>query len=164
MYEEDRSTVGLLIQKGIVVKKLNLRNAKGNFYLKPNGVFFIDHDHRARIMESTQYAGLEDSTLWATQSGPLLVNHGKIHPVFVKNSVNRLIRSGVGVTESGKVIFVISKGPVNFYDFAEYFKALGCPNALFLDGTVSAFYSPTHPETLPHNFGPMVGVVNASAK
>ena len=160
MFEEDRSTVGLLIQSGKVVRKLNLRDAKGNFYLKPNGVFYIDRHHKAKIVESSRFAGLEDSALWATQSGPLLLDHGKFHPAFKKDSVNRLVRSGVGITETGTAIFVLSKGVVNFYQFAEYFRSLGCPNALFLDGTISAFYSPAQPNEPPlHNFGPMVGVI-----
>ncbi len=53
---------------------------------------------------------------WATQSGPLLVHGGDIHPDFNANSTNKKIRSGVGVTKDGLVIFAISITPVTFYD------------------------------------------------
>jgi uncharacterized protein YigE (DUF2233 family) len=37
----------------------------------------------------------------------------------------------------------MSKEGINFYDFAEYFQALGCRNALYLDGYVSRTYLPS---------------------
>lgn len=158
MYEEDRSPVGLLVLNGKTVHPLNQREAKGNFYLKPNGVFLIDHHHHAHVIDSVDYPKY-DSTLWATQSGPLLLKNGVIHPVFVRDSKNQLIRSGIGVTASGQVILVLSLTPVNFYTFAQYFQKLGCPNALFLDGTVSRFFTPLLPQQLEQSFGPMLAIV-----
>ena len=36
------------------------------------------------------------------------------------------------------MIFAISKGPIIFFDFANFFNVqLDCPNALYLDGTIS---------------------------
>jgi uncharacterized protein YigE (DUF2233 family) len=37
----------------------------------------------------------------------------------------------------------MSKEPVTFYEFALYFKKLGCKNALYLDGAISRAYCPS---------------------
>src|SRR5687768_17763487 len=41
MYHGDFSPVGLFISDGKQLSPLNTANAKGNFFLKPNGVFVI---------------------------------------------------------------------------------------------------------------------------
>ncbi|MCE3260121.1 MAG: hypothetical protein K0S12_1762, partial [Bacteroidetes bacterium] len=79
---------------------------------------------------------------YATQSGPMLVINGKLHPDFREGSKNLNIRNGVGILPDGKILFAISKVPVNFFDFAMYFKKKGCKNALYLDGFVSRAYLP----------------------
>ena len=51
---------------------------------------------------------------------------------------------GVGVTESGTVVFAISNDVVNFDTFARFFRdALAAPNALYLDGRISRFHAPS---------------------
>jgi len=73
------------------------------------------------------------------------------------------IRSGVGVRKDGIIVFALSRTPVTFYDFADLFLTkFKCPNALFLDGDISAFYAPDVKDTFPHAFGPMIGVVEKS--
>ena len=43
-----------------------------------------------------------------------------------------------------KTVFIISNKPVNFYDFAIFFKSyFGCKDALFLDGSISQMYAPS---------------------
>jgi uncharacterized protein YigE (DUF2233 family) len=81
---------------------------------------------------------------FATQSGPMLVIDGAIHPAFIVNSTDRKPRNGVGVSSPTQVHFVITQGWVNFYDFARFFRdGLGCNNALFLDGgQASGLYAP----------------------
>lgn len=65
---------------------------------------------------------------------------GKLHPAFNKGSQSRKYRNGVGVCSDGKIRFVISHAPVNFYTFATYFRdGLDCPDALYLDGSISAY-------------------------
>jgi uncharacterized protein YigE (DUF2233 family) len=57
------------------------------------------------------------------------------------------------------VIFVMSKTKINFYDFANYFKKLGCKNALFLDGFVSRTYLPEKNwKQIDGNFGVIIAV------
>ena len=84
----------------------------------------------------------------------------RISPDFLEDSKNLQIRSGVGVRKDGTIVFAISRLQVNFYTFASLFlEDLRCPNALYLDGTISAFYVPGKNDTVPHSFGPMIGVV-----
>ncbi|MDJ1485126.1 phosphodiester glycosidase family protein [Cytophagaceae bacterium YF14B1] len=164
MYESDGTPVGLFIQNSKVVKPLNqkevLKNGSAipNFYLKPNGVFYIDKAGKAFVTETSKFI-LSKQIQWATQSGPMLVTNGAIHPVFQKGSPNQVIRSGVGILPNGKVLFAISRTPMNFYDFALYFQQQGCANALFLDGFVSRMYLPEKGvRQTDGNFGVIVGV------
>ena len=160
MFETDSRPVGLLVQNGNEVSPLNLKEGAGNFYMKPNGVFVINQKHEARVVESGDYVTLLTPPLWATQSGPLLVHGGDIHPDFNPESKNVAIRSGVGVRQDGTVVFAISHLQVSLYTFAAlYRERLKCPNALYLDGTISAFHVPGDKDTVPHSFGPMFGLV-----
>ena len=84
---------------------------------------------------------------------------GKINPLFTQKSSNTNIRNGVGLSSDNKTIFVISKIPVNFYDFAAFFQELGCKNALYLDGVISKDY--IKDKTINHtsdNFGIIIGI------
>ena len=160
MFDPTSKPVGLLVQDGKDVSPLNLNDGTGNFYMKPNGVFVINQKHEARVVESSAYPSLLTPAAWATQSGPLLVLGGNIDPDFNADSKSLKIRSGVGVCEDGTIVFSISRLPVNFYTFASLFlDQLKCPNALYLDGTISAFYTPGVKDTFPHGFGPMFGLV-----
>ena len=162
MFSPDSKPVGLLVQDGRVTSPLNLNDGYGNFYIKPNGVFLITAKNQAIVVESSTYPELLSTVAWATQSGPLLVQQGTINPNFLPDSKNLKIRSGVGVRNDGIVIFALSKEGVTFYDFALFFKdQLDCPNALYLDGDISAFKTEGEPESPgQHSFGPMFGIVD----
>jgi len=148
--------VGLYIENSIEIHPLDTHRGHGNFYMKPNGVFYLD-DKGAGINTTGNYKTTNAS--YATQSGPMLLIDGAIHPEFRQNSPNVNIRNGVGILENGEVIFSISKEPVNFYDFAMHFKNMGCLNALYLDGFVSKMYCPGKGETdTTGNFGVIIGV------
>jgi len=141
MYHHDFSPVGLYVQGGKELRPLNLNKGEGNFFLRPNGVFAVT-DSGACVIESSTYPVIKKTTLLATQSGPMLILDGQIHPAFHPESQSRLFRNGVGVTSPEQVVFAISEEPVNFYEFAELFRdALRCKNALFLDGNISSLYS-----------------------
>ncbi len=160
MFEPTNKPVGLLVQEGNETSPLNLNDGTGNFYMKPNGVFLINEKHEARVIESSEYSALLSPAIWATQSGPMLVHGGDIHPDFIEDSKNLKIRSGVGVRKDGMIEFALSRTPVNLYDFAAFFLTrLKCSNALYLDGDISAFYMPDKKDAYPHAFGPMIGVV-----
>ncbi|HBC87118.1 MAG TPA: hypothetical protein DCZ94_09210 [Lentisphaeria bacterium] len=135
--------LGLHIEDGAILNPLNLKDGDGNFYLKPNGVFFVDSDGKAGIMESNEYSKSNIQPKIALQSGPLLVQNGKIHPKFDPASKNHKHRNGVGIGKDGKIVFAITetgekqKKFPSLYDFSEFFLSLGCDNALFLDGDLS---------------------------
>ncbi|HWT20036.1 MAG TPA: phosphodiester glycosidase family protein [Variovorax sp.] len=159
MYHADFSPVGLLVQEGREVSPLNLSAGAGNFFLKPNGVFLVS-DAGPRVVESSEYPALsKEGVRLATQSGPLLLRRGVVHPAFIPDSDSRKIRNGVGVS-GPKAIFVISEQPVNFYEFALYFHdVLHCRDALYLDGTVSALHSPALGRSdFTRALGPILGV------
>jgi uncharacterized protein YigE (DUF2233 family) len=140
MYHADFSPVGLLVQDGLHIAPLNTDDGAGNFFLKPNGVFFIDRSG-PHIVETSAYPAAAQDVVLATQSGPLLLLDGRIHPVFDPESKSRLIRNGVGICGT-ETIFAISEKPVSFHEFASFFRdGLGCSDALYLDGTVSSLYS-----------------------
>ena len=117
-----------------------------NFYLLPNGVFFIRPDGTAAVMSTSFYAKAGEKPRLATQSGPLLLAAGKIHPVFQENSTSRLLRNGVGVDSKGRVVLACSvrepgKGRINLHGFASLFRdKLDCRAALYLDGDISEMY------------------------
>jgi uncharacterized protein YigE (DUF2233 family) len=140
MYHPNFDPVGLLVAGGQEIAPLNLQNAPGNFFLKPNGVFFVAGS-AARIVESSEYRSSQD-VQWATQSGPLLVLDGALHPSFRKDSTSKYVRNGVGVLDPHTMLLAISEQPVTLYDFATFFRdGLGCKDALYLDGGVSSLYS-----------------------
>ncbi|KUJ59969.1 hypothetical protein AR687_20320 [Flavobacteriaceae bacterium CRH] len=142
MYKKDHSPQGLYIEKQKTLSPLDTTKAVGNFYLKPNGVFYLTTENVAEICTTERFRD-NKKVKYATQSGPMLLIDGKIHPDFKEGSANLNIRNGVGILPDGKVVFVLSKNEVNFYDFASYFKSLGCKNALYLDGFVSRAYLPS---------------------
>jgi uncharacterized protein YigE (DUF2233 family) len=159
MFQPDLSPVGLLVQDGQQVSPLNLSDGTGNFFLKPNGVFFISESGPG-IVESSEYPALAQGVRLATQSGPLLVRNGVLHPAINAASTSRLVRNGVGIS-GDTVIFVISEQPVNFYEIATYFRdELHCPDALYLDGVVSSLYSTDlQRNDSTTDLGPIIGIV-----
>lgn len=142
MYEQDQTPVGLYIENGQQRKSLDTGSGWGNFRLLPNGVFYIQ-GKTAGVMETRAFAASGLKPDYATQSGPMLVIDGALHPAFLPDSDSLKIRNGVGVSADGKVIFAVSDGTVRFHDFATLFRdVLGCRNALFLDGSISSLYIP----------------------
>lgn len=171
MYTPKNEPQGLFIEKG-ETKKYPLDetnpNNNTNFYLKPNGVFYIDSNNRAAIKTTEEYAKLSKTIhpKYATQSGPMLVINDTIHPKFVENSKNTNIRSGVGIMDDNKVVFVISESQVNFWDFATVFKdVFSCKHALYLDGAISLMYlNHVNSHDLDGNFGPLISVTKPKKK
>lgn len=142
MYEPDLSPAGLYVENGQVIKPANTHDGWGNFHLKPNGVFWLNAGG-ATVEETGSFLRHKRQAGYATQSGPMLVIDGKLHPAFLPASDSLKIRNGVGVDSKGRVHFVISDDPVRFYDMAILFRdKLDCPNALFLDGSISSLYAP----------------------
>jgi uncharacterized protein YigE (DUF2233 family) len=142
MYLEDSSPQGLFIEQFRIIKKLNKKKASyGNFYMQPNGVFYISRSAAASIAPTSEIETTKRMR-FATQSGPMLLINGKMHPKFTQGSKHLHIRNGVGILPNGDVLFAMSKEVINFYDFASYFAKKGCKDALYLDGAISKTYLP----------------------
>lgn len=164
IFNKNYEPEGLLVANGKLEKELNNSiDSFGNFYLQPNGVFYINKDSSAHVRSREIFTNLdgENDFLHATQSGPMLVIDGKIHPRFNPQSKNKFIRNGVGVNKKGHIVFIFTEHPVNLYSFASIFRdEFGCFNALYLDGAISHLYSPFLPDqNLPRRrFGPLISI------
>ena len=142
MYDDEGKAIGLAVIGGRQVHALNRKRGGGNFHLLPNGVFSAETDGW-HVRTSDGYAAASPAAEMATQSGPMLVIAGQLHPKFSPDGDSRYVRNAVGIDRSGKAHFVISEQAVSFGLIARLFRdQLGCPNALFLDGSVSALWDP----------------------
>jgi uncharacterized protein YigE (DUF2233 family) len=160
MYHRDLAPVGLYIEEGEERARLITSDGPGNFGLLPNGVFCWGETFR--VIESRAFAAEAPACRFATQSGPMLVIAGALHPRFLPGSDSRYVRNGVGVSADGtRAVFAISNDAVNFHSFARLFRdALGLPDALYFDGNISRLYAPAlgrHDAGFP--MGPIVGTV-----
>jgi uncharacterized protein YigE (DUF2233 family) len=157
MYGEDGRPIGLAIVEGRQVRAINRRKGGGNFHLMPNGVFQIRRDGRSEIVTTANWKPSPDIRI-ATQSGPMLVIGGKLHPAFDHDGSSRHIRNGVGIAAGGKPLFVISEDAVSLGKFARFFRdRLKCRDALFFDGAVSALWDPAnHRRDVTVPLGPLV--------
>lgn len=142
IYAPGPKPLGLHIENSQTLVNINNARRGGNFALLPNGIFWV-RGQQAGVTETQAFKRASLAPTYATQSGPLLVQNGQLHPQFNKSGTSFKLRSGVGVCEGGHVKFAISAGPVNFYSFAVFFRdTLKCPNALYLDGSISAYATP----------------------
>ena len=161
MYHDDRAPVGHYIENGKEVMRVIPNAGPGNFGLLPNGVLCIRND-RADVMETLEYAKARPDCSFATQSGPMLVIDGELHPRFLPDSTSRYVRNGVGTSDDGtRVVFAISDDAVTFHEFGRIFRDdIGVPQALFLDGSVSRLHAPDlNRSDFGRWMGPIVGVV-----
>ncbi len=137
--------LGLHIEAGRELVRLNRATGYGNFYLKPNGVFFVQKSTgtvRASLLTTDRFAVSRPQSWLAVQSGPMLLVDGRINTQFAATSSSRLVRNGIGVDDQGRVVIAIVRRDqaryANFYEFARLFRAEGCRDALYLDGNLSA--------------------------
>ncbi len=160
MYHRDLAPVGLYVEDGVEIAKLVTRDGPGNFGLLPNGVFCIGDGFR--VIESRTFRKERPACRYATQSGPMLVIGGKLHPKLLPDSDSLYVRNGVGVSADGtRAVFAISNEAVNFHAFARLFRdGLGLSEALYFDGNISRLYAPgldRHDGGFP--MGPIIGTV-----
>ena len=161
MYHDDRSPVGHYVENGTELKRVIPNAGPGNFGLLPNGVFCI-RPGRADVFETLDFIDRAPKCEFATQSGPMLVINGVLHPRFLPDSTSRYVRNGVGTSADGqRVVFVLSRNAVTFHDFGSLFRdALTLPNALYFDGNISRLYAPSLGRSdAGFSLGPIVGVV-----
>jgi len=164
MFDERGRPIGLMIEDSRQVHAINRREGGGNFHLMPNGVFLVRKDGTAEVMESGRYKPAPDIA-FATQSGPMLLIDGKLHPRFEADGRSRYTRNGVGIGSDGKPIFVISESAVSFGKLARFLRDRHhVRDALFFDGSVSSLWDPANNRMDSFaDLGPMVVVFRPSA-
>jgi uncharacterized protein YigE (DUF2233 family) len=177
IFETNSRPLGLHIERGQILRRLNSRRSGyGNFYLQPNGVFFLEKSKtqagvKARLLSTLAFErahpeireqGRSQTVLEATQSGPMLVMDGRINSAFKSESPNRLIRNAIGVRTSSRVLLVLTQTPVNFFTLSRFLRdQLGCANALYLDGNISDLKVPGSDQNASSvsDFGGMIAVL-----
>ena len=146
MFDSDGRPIGLASVGTDTKHPINLRDGPGNFHLKPNGVLIVNAAGTAMILDSERAADIafRSAPMLRTQSGPLLVAGGKLHPALAADGTSRYVRNGVGVRD-GHAWFVISADPVSLGKFARFFRdSLKTPDALYFDGSVSSLWDPAN--------------------
>jgi uncharacterized protein YigE (DUF2233 family) len=171
MYRSDFRPVGLYIENSRELTQANTITLTGtpsqipNFYKKPNGVFFVGNDE-AGILETGRFLANRPSAKYATQSGPMLVIDGAIHPAFIVGSTDRKPRNGVGVSSPTEVHFVITQGGMGQLSRVCPFLSRwpGLQQRAFLDGgKASGLYAPelARDDAPGHGgYGPIITVVD----
>lgn len=143
MFNDAGAPIGLFISEGAQSHALSRTDGPGNFHMKPNGVFWQGENSAVHVDATDAYAAEPRAARFATQSGPMLVIDGELHPQFQHDGPSRYLRNGVGVRDEHTAYFVISSGVVSFGRFARFFRdELNCDDALFLDGSVSSLWAP----------------------
>ena len=143
MFDADGEPIGYYVEAGERRHRLNRNPGGGNFHLMPNGVFY-GTGGEWHVRTTADFAdNVAQRPEFATQSGPMLVIGGNLHPAFEADGASRKTRNAVGVDRRGRAHFVISEAPLSFGKLARYFRdELDTPNALFLDGSVSQLWDP----------------------
>lgn len=161
MFDERGAPIGLYVENGFTRAPLNTRTGDGNFYLKPNGVFWIAGDGALGLETTERYVSGNRAPQWATQSGPMLVIDGEINPQIAPEGPSKYIRNGVCVRDPHTAFFAVSDEPVSFGRLARFFRDVqGCSSALYLDGAISSLWAPSLArEDDAHLLGPMIVVL-----
>jgi uncharacterized protein YigE (DUF2233 family) len=163
MFHPDYRPVGLLVQEGEEKSPITTQAGAGNFGMLPNGVFCTGGERPFQVIESRAFAKARPACRLATQSGPMLVIDGDLHPRFLVDSDSRYIRNGVGVSPDGQTAwFAISDRPITFHEFGRLFRdGLNVRDALYFDGSISRLYAPgMNRADFGRSMGPIIGLVD----
>ena len=160
MYHPDYRPVGLYVSEGVQGHDLVTAGGGGNFGMLPNGVFCAGGARPYQVIESRAFGQAPPQCRIATQSGPMLVIDGALHPRFLVDSDSRYVRNGVGVAPDGQTAwFAISDRAVTFHEFGRLFRdGLGARDALYFDGSISRLYAPAlNRADFGRRLGPIIG-------
>lgn len=166
MYHDDRAPVGHYVEDGRELMRVIPNAGPGNFGLLPNGILCLSSG-QALVLETLHFVETTPDCTYATQSGPMLVIDGALHPRFLIDSTSRYVRNGVGTNADGtKAVFVISNNVVTFHEFGSLFRdVLDLPNALYFDGSISRLYAPDlGRDDFGFALGPIIGTIIPAAK
>ena len=165
MYHADYRPVGLLVIDGVELQPIVTGASRDNFGMLPNGVFCTGGARPFQVIESRAFADARPDCRLATQSGPMLVIDGDLHPRFLVDSDSRHVRNGVGVSPDGQTAwFAISDRAVTFHEFGRLFRdGLGVRDALYFDGSISRLYAPgVNRADFGRSLGPIIGLVDSA--
>lgn len=163
MYGDDLKPIGYFVEGSERLVELNRGDGDGNFYMKPNGVFFGSRGSWRILDADTFLRTVGTRPEFGTQSGPMLVINGELHPEIQDNGPSRQIRNGVGVDAEGRAHFVISNDAISFGQLARYFRdEAKTPNALFLDGNISSLWDRASGRMDRRRVGPLIVVENSN--
>jgi uncharacterized protein YigE (DUF2233 family) len=166
MFDNSGKPIGYYVEDGRRLEELNRKRGPGNFHLLPNGVFYGEAGKWHVSTSDAFYENVTQRPDFGTQSGPMLVIDGEMHPDLDEDGPSRFVRNGVGVDEAGRAHFVISDEPVSFGKLARLYRdELDVPNALYLDGSVSALWDPAR-ERLDYGapLGPLLVVLDTKGE
>jgi uncharacterized protein YigE (DUF2233 family) len=150
----DPGTIAFAINGGMYGDDL-----KAIGYYVQNGVFFGTGGSWRVLGSNTFFETVGDRPEFGTQSGPLLLIDGNLHPEIQDDGPSKAIRNAVGVDASGKAHFVISGAPVSFGQLARYYRdVLKVSNALYLDGAMSSLWDPATERLDKGRVGPIIVV------
>lgn len=159
MYGDDLRPLGYFVQGEDRLSQVDQGSGDGNFYLKPNGIFFGSAGEWRVLETDTFVRTIGTRPQFGTQSGPMLVIDGELHPRISDDGASKAIRNGVGVDEAGRAHFVISGEPLSFGQLARFYRdELKTPDALFLDGNVSSLWNPASGRMDQGRVGPLLVV------
>ncbi len=137
IFNPDLTTTGLLVINDSIIAPLNLQKGEGNFYFKPNGVFFIENN-KPFIHITEEYIRRSPLPHLAIQSGPILVYNNLLNSKLNPKSISKYIRNGIGIDQNENIYLVYFSEACTLYEMATYFKdTLECISALYLDGAIS---------------------------
>lgn len=165
MFDDNGEPIGYYVEGGEKKHALNRNQGPGNFHMLPNGVFYGSASQWHVATAEDFFARVTQRPDFGTQSGPMLVIDGSLHPKIDPDGPSERIRDAVGVDDKGRALFVISDMPISFGRLARFYRdELKVKNALFLDGTVSSLWDPASGR-LDNGFpiGPLI-VVEKRAK
>lgn len=161
IYDKAYAPLGLYIEKGRQLTPLNRASGGGNFFIRPGGVFYL-RGQNAGIVSINKFRP-SSAIRYAVQSGPMLIENGKINWRLKPSASSRKLRNGVGITGDGKVVFMLSARETNFYDFACYAQAkLNVRQMLYLDGTISKMYQKG--DSVPWQYHPFVTMIAVESR
>ena len=159
MFGDDLKPIGYFVEDSERLVELNRESGDGNFFMKPNGVFFGSRGVWQILETDTFLRTVGTRPQFGTQSGPMLVINGELHPDIQDNGPSRQIRNGVGIDREGRAHFVISNDAISFGQLARYYRdELKTPNALFLDGNISSLWDRASGRMDSRRVGPLLVV------
>src|SRR5215831_10030683 len=112
MYDPAYRPVGLYVENGRELVRANTNPGPGNFHMRPNGIFYVAGE-TAGVLDTGSFLTKRPAVDFATQSGPMLVVDGRLHPLFGR-SHSRKFRSGVGMRDEHTLAFAIPDTEVTF--------------------------------------------------